>query len=418
MALNQNEKDKLLLFGYIRNFQHYTKLTHSIPDPIVFIIITYYSTNFKVYCIGNNTQNTFEIDNHQSVTLTTNGYLSKYTLSNKMSKQCTDISSITACSSYIIIRNFNTNNIFVTGRNTIVGTHKSIQYLDSIDDKNTTTPVTQHNDYINVISKGIWSENCYMVSKNGIFYSNTTNSKLKIQPFFNKNSLVLKSIRCGGRYVLFVCNNGSVYAYGVNNRGQCGIKSAKAEMLEVPTLVTFSGNKDDIIKIKDISAGSSHNLCVSTDGNVYVFGWNSYGQCGLTMSECDGKDYVYQPKKNEYFKDINVNIVECGAWHSVVMDTNGCCYLFGYNSNDDIKRINNAACGYRHTLLLSNDCDEQCIYSFGRNEQKQCSILSELNVIKKPYKLTKKEIGIDGRCDIVRVIACPYASIIVTIGLE
>ena len=429
MATRAKQKDELLSFGYIREYQlnQHLSISHRIPNEIIFIIIAFYATRFEVYCIGNQNSNLFALNHETEEEESLEIYLTKYTLSPNISTHCTDRDSITAYSSLIIIQNYNNNNIYVTGRN-IFDTTKEFNIIENLGQKLADTQTDdgvvdifkKDNDYINIISKGIWSNSCFMISKNNKIYAFNANyfgkseSNKNIQ-FFSDNQLKIIGVSSGGGYALFICTDGSVYGIGDSYRGQCGVRVDKVYQ---PTKITFDA---DGVKIKDASSGSSHNLCVTEDGNLYTFGWNSYGQLGIEKNAGDaaGNDCVVKPVFNEYFKDINVVKVQCGAWHSAVIDDKGWCYLFGLNSNgqigqndvDGFKWIKSMGCGYRHTLLLGID---EYIYVFGENDQKQCHPMRRERSIRTPCKLGKGEIGIDEKNRIERVVGVRYSSMIVT----
>lgn len=91
------------------------------------------------------------------------------------------------------------------------------------------------------------------------------------------NSSPIRAIAAGGHHSLALLDDGSVYAWGSNSRGQLGIGST-TNALE-PTLVT---ELSDIIKI---SAGGSHSLALQAGGSVYAWGANTYGQLGDGTNE-------------------------------------------------------------------------------------------------------------------------------------
>ena len=439
MATTTKQKDELLSFGFIREYQlnQQLSISHRIPNEIIFIIIAFYAIRYEVYCIGNQNSNSFAL-NHETEE-ESRRRLQQYTLSPNISKHCTDPDSISTYRSVIIIQNYNNNNIYVTGKN-IFDTTKEFNIIENLGQKLADTQTDdgvvdifkKDNDYINIISKGIWSNSCFMISKNNKIYPFNANYFGKLESnkniqFFSDNQLKIIGVSSGGEYALFICADGSVYGIGDSSRGQCGVS---AEKVYQPTKITFDV---DGVKIRDISSGSSHNLCVTEDDNLYTFGWNSYGQLGIgkNAGHAAGDDCVVEPVFNEYFKDINVVKVQCGAWHSAVIDDKGWCYLFGFNSNGQIGqndvdrykwmpwkfkfkgldvRIKNMGCGYRHTLLLGID---EFIYVFGQNDQKQCHPMRR-GSIRTPCKLGKAEIGIDEKKRIERVICGPYSSMIVT----
>lgn len=80
-------------------------------------------------------------------------------------------------------------------------------------------------------------------------------------------------VQAGNRYNLALDRTGFVWMWGYNNSGQFGDEEESYNLK--PTLVGgFSA------KIKDIAAGDFHCLALSTEGKVYAWGANDYGQIG------------------------------------------------------------------------------------------------------------------------------------------
>ena len=88
-------------------------------------------------------------------------------------------------------------------------------------------------------------------------------------------------------------------------------------------------------KIISGSAGQYHSLLLSADGKIYCFGQNTFGQCG-TGSE---NNIIWIPQ------DITANFplgttfqsVSAGGSHSVVLDGQGRVFVFGSDSNGQVK---------------------------------------------------------------------------------
>jgi alpha-tubulin suppressor-like RCC1 family protein len=75
----------------------------------------------------------------------------------------------------------------------------------------------------------------------------------------------VKAISCGSRHALALTESGCVYSWGRNRFGQLGV--GDEEDREIPTIVILK----DVI-IEKISCGRFHSLLPSRDGYIYVFG--------------------------------------------------------------------------------------------------------------------------------------------------
>eukprot|EP01084_Bolivina_argentea_P130910 231100_1 len=85
----------------------------------------------------------------------------------------------------------------------------------------------------------------------------------------------------------------------------------------------FSSN----IKVVDIECGAKHSLIIDDNGNLYSFGGNSYGECGIGKK---GKD-IESPTLIETLKQKKMVGIKCGANHSYAFDDQKQHFLWGNN---------------------------------------------------------------------------------------
>jgi uncharacterized repeat protein (TIGR02543 family) len=90
-------------------------------------------------------------------------------------------------------------------------------------------------------------------------------------------NLTFISVSAGSVHSLAVTSQGRVYAWGSNGSGQLGDGTTTSR--NTPRLINVP-NLQSGESMAHISAGSSHSLAVTTQGRVYAWGWNDYGQLG------------------------------------------------------------------------------------------------------------------------------------------
>lgn len=78
--------------------------------------------------------------------------------------------------------------------------------------------------------------------------------------------------------------------------------------------------------IRQLSAGNDHILILTINGMVYSMGTGSRGELGHGKLESE-----QQPKLIESLTPLVVVQVACGGWHSVALTDNGDVYLWGWN---------------------------------------------------------------------------------------
>ncbi|KAH9479125.1 Protein RCC2-like protein [Psilocybe cubensis] len=140
---------------------------------------------------------------------------------------------------------------------------------------------------------------------------------------------------CGRNHTLLVGSDGTVWAAGQNNLGQCG-QSICPEVSSFQSVsVSHGGKKEHVIQA---SAGITFSIVLTKSGKVFSFGSAEKGQLGngttgerITTGNKTSYDIETQPV---YVKELDgkkiVRIVS-GQQHSLALDSAGVVYVWGYN---------------------------------------------------------------------------------------
>ena len=88
------------------------------------------------------------------------------------------------------------------------------------------------------------------------------------------------AISAGYNHAMALSSDGEVYTWGSDNNGQLGNGDASSENVTVPTKITVDATK----KVVAIAAGYSFSLALLSDGSVYSWGLNDKGQLGTEKS--------------------------------------------------------------------------------------------------------------------------------------
>lgn len=130
----------------------------------------------------------------------------------------------------------------------------------------------------------------------------------------------IAAVQCGSNHTLALTKTGQVFAWGRNNYGQIGIGNNTNQL--IPTKITdLEPNY-----VTMIACGSSHSLALTSDGNLYAWGNNSFGQLGI--GNCTHQTVPIQVKTA--FKLIATSVT-CGMHHTLMLTNNGEIYAFGRN---------------------------------------------------------------------------------------
>ena len=208
-----------------------------------------------------------------------------------------------------------------------------------------------------------------------------------------KTLVDITQVSGGYEHALCLDMYGHVFSFGSNFDGQLGNERDQ----KGPKLV------ENLPKIKAISAGN-HSLCVDVDGYMWGFGKNSNFQCVPLDNEIGKQANVTKPTKIDTLPDIET--IHCGYSHSICSDKHKNIWAFGSNFNgqlgcpphngvgvslvkiDGIGEPSQISVGYSHTVVLNtnNEC-----FVFGYNTQGQLGIGGTSDV----YKPTKLDYNVE-----------------------
>jgi alpha-tubulin suppressor-like RCC1 family protein len=131
-----------------------------------------------------------------------------------------------------------------------------------------------------------------------------------------------------GTYQSFaLCADGSVAAWGYNDEGELGDGTNSGSL--VPVAVALSGRK-----VASISAGQYHILALCTDGTVLAWGYNQRGQLG-NGTTIDGNVPVAIGGFGE-LTGKSVSAVAAGGSHSLALRADGTLAAWGFNHRGQI----------------------------------------------------------------------------------
>ena len=118
----------------------------------------------------------------------------------------------------------------------------------------------------------------------------------------------------GLHYTVALKQNGTVWTYGLNDKGQLGIDNNENKLS--PTKV------ESLRNIKAIATGYSHSLALASDGKVYAWGLGTSGQLGNGGNENSNVPMQVDGLSNIVRIDAYKNI-------SIALDSDGKVYVWG-----------------------------------------------------------------------------------------
>ena len=183
-----------------------------------------------------------------------------------------------------------------------------------------TFPQIESNNYSTVTLKAngeVWS-----YGYNGYGQLGTGDTQNKILPTYTNINNIMQ-IALGKNHTVAVDKDGHVFTWGYNSYGQLGNGTTGGTVLEKVQVKSTDG-EGVLENIVSVAAGDSFTMALDKDGNVYTWGYNSYGQLGNGDT-----NYRVLPVKVDGLQGIVK--IKAGNGSAFAIDNNNCLWVAGYN---------------------------------------------------------------------------------------
>ena len=172
----------------------------------------------------------------------------------------------------------------------------------------------------------------------------------------------VSAIACGGNHSLALKNDGTVWAWGNNSDGQLGTGDTIENHYPIQVIgPDYIGYLEDIIAI---AAGDKHSLALKSDGTVWAWGANSYGELGQNSNMTSYYMYPVQVKGvNGSGFLTGITEIAAGYQHSLALKSNGT--IVGWGKNDNSQLGNYSSMDKHAPVLVSNITGVQTIEAGG-----------------------------------------------------
>jgi len=185
-----------------------------------------------------------------------------------------------------------------------------------------------------------------------------------------------KTVKVGAHHSLAVKKDGSLWAWGRNDHGQLGLGDTGQR--NTPVRV---GADNDWRGGDYLLAGAHHSLAVKTDGSLWAWGANDYGQLGL--GDTNGRN-----TPTRVGEDNNWSESWTDGSHTLAVKTDGSIWAWGRNDYGQLglgdtgqrntpTRVGEANdwdsvfAGAYHSLAIKKD---KSLWAWGRNEHGQLGL--------------------------------------------
>ena len=131
---------------------------------------------------------------------------------------------------------------------------------------------------------------------------------------------------CGASHSGALAENGRAFMWGLNKSGQCGILNSKADAVVEPRPVETSSIGS--LRGTKLVCGRNHSAMLTTDGRVFVWGAASFGRLGVI----DAYKVQTIPTEIPFFRAIPIHSLVSGDFHMLALGHDCSVYSWGYNA--------------------------------------------------------------------------------------
>jgi hypothetical protein len=139
----------------------------------------------------------------------------------------------------------------------------------------------------------------------------------------------VKSVALGWRHTCALLSNGDVYCWGDNDYGQVGNDPSNLS-IDVPTPTrVVQGERPDGVYFTALSAGDEFTCGTASDGEAYCWGLNDDGNLG--NGDKINKGYPVRVARGEIPAGVKIEQISLAMNHTCALAANGEVYCWGFN---------------------------------------------------------------------------------------
>ena len=151
--------------------------------------------------------------------------------------------------------------------------------------------------------------------------------------------MLFRSVASGESYNIALKADGTVWAWGCNEYGQLGNgMSGSGTEKAIPVQVKGAAGNGYLTNVVAVAAGDSHSMALKSDGSVWTWGRNNYGQIGNAASGDDMNETTPVQVKGVNGNGYLAGIVDIaiGYNHSMALKTDGTVWAWGRNARGEL----------------------------------------------------------------------------------
>lgn len=133
-------------------------------------------------------------------------------------------------------------------------------------------------------------------------------------------------IAAGKDHLLALDAKGVVTAWGNGQQSQLGRRISERQRLR-----TLEPQQFGLYDIKYVASGDFHCFAIDTNDNVFAWGLNQFGQCGITDAQGNLEDglVIHKPTKVPELSQKGIVAIDAGEHHTLALTSEGKVYSWG-----------------------------------------------------------------------------------------
>lgn len=196
----------------------------------------------------------------------------------------------------------------------------------------------------------------------------------------------------GFGFTISLSDDGHIYSAGKNNKGQLGNGTDQDAFTPVDITEHFDLAENETIAA--VAAGWSHGYALSSDGNLFSWGNNLYGQLGNGNTKTSTTP-IDITSNFDLYEDEEIISVESGYYHGMVLTSEGRVMTWGINYQNELgdgtATPSVSPVDITPLFSMDSDCKIISIESFAHHS----FALSSCNGLYGWGKNTDRQLGID-----------------------